>query len=131
MDSLKIEWPSGLVEVQTNVAVDQFLTVSEGTISSVDDAETSAPPAAFVLLQNYPNPFNPSTIISFSLPRATVVELAVYDLAGRAVVTLVNGFKNAGGYELTFDARHLPSGVYVYSLRAGDFVQSRKMILLQ
>lgn len=143
IDSLKIEWPSGKVDFLINVAADQFLTVTEGTISAVDDAEASTAPAAFALHQNYPNPFggaatspatsggNSSTIIGFSLPRATVVELAVYDLAGREVVTLVNGFKNAGEHELTFEARHLPSGVYVYRLRAGDVVQSRKMILLR
>ncbi len=88
-------------------------------------------PGKFALLQNFPNPFNPTTDIGFSLPRATVVELIVFDLAGREVAKLVSGYKNAGEHRLTFAARHSPSGVYVYRLRAGGFVQSRKMILLR
>ncbi|MGH7594781.1 MAG: FG-GAP-like repeat-containing protein [bacterium] len=131
IDSLKIEWPSGLVEIQTNIAADQFLTMTEGIVSVVDDTDAPTSLTAFALHQNYPNPFNPSTIIGFSLPRATVVELIVFDLAGREVMKLASGFKSAGKHELAFEARHLSSGVYVYRLRTGDFVQSQKMILLR
>ncbi len=88
-------------------------------------------PQGFALQQNYPNPFNPSTTIGFSLPRATFVELSVFDLAGREVMKLVNGFKSAGKHELRFEVRNLPGGVYVCRLRAGHFVQSQKMILLR
>ena len=97
-------------------------------------------PEAFHLSQNYPNPFNPSTVISYQLPVAGHVTLKVFDLLGRELVTLVDEFKNAGTYNSQFSIINLPagrqgsqlsSGVYFYTLRAGTFSQSRKMILLK
>jgi hypothetical protein len=86
---------------------------------------------AFALVQNYPNPFNPSTTIEFEVPSLEFVGLKVYDVLGREVATLVNEKKAAGTYEVTFDASHLPSGVYFYRLEAGSFVQTRKMLLVR
>jgi hypothetical protein len=83
------------------------------------------------LHQNYPNPFNPTTIIGYQLPGVSDVKLAVFDLLGREVAVLVNERKNAGGYEVKFDATGLSTGVYFYRLTAGDFVQIRKLLLLQ
>jgi len=88
-------------------------------------------PSDFVLEQNYPNPFNPSTNIRFSLPEANQVTLKVYDMLGQEVVTLVNEFINAGSYEVTFDASNLPTGIYTYSLTAGDFQSVKKMMLIK
>ena len=85
----------------------------------------------FKLYQNYPNPFNPRTVVSFSLPVVSDVVLKVYDIQGREVETLVNERLNAGTYESTFDASRLPSGVYFYKLTAGDFTETRKMMLLK
>ena len=88
-------------------------------------------PGSFRLEQNYPNPFNPSTTIAFSLPRSETVELVVYNLLGEAVVTLVDETLEAGAYEYDFRAGNLPSGVYFYSLKAGEFNQTRRMMLLK
>jgi hypothetical protein len=85
----------------------------------------------FSLEQNYPNPFNPNTIIGFNLPNKSFVELKVYDILGREVAIILNEEKNAGLNEVLFNASSLSSGVYLYRLRAGNFIQTRKMILLK
>ena len=85
----------------------------------------------FILFQNYPNPFNPATIIRYELPKRSFMSIKVYDLLGREVATLVNEEKSAGEYEVEFDASALTSGIYFYQLKAGDFGQTKKMILLK
>jgi hypothetical protein len=86
-------------------------------------------PQAYSLEQNYPNPFNPVTTINYAIPKAGKVELKIYDVLGREVAVLVNEFKQAGSYKADFDASNLASGVYLYTLRSGDFTASKKMIL--
>lgn len=88
-------------------------------------------PETYTLKQNYPNPFNPSTTIRFALPEAGDVQLVVYDMLGREVATLVDDHKQAGSYDVRFDAGHLSSGVYIYQLRAGDFVESKRLMLVK
>jgi len=88
-------------------------------------------PKEFGLSQNYPNPFNPSTTISYQLPAVSHVALKVYDALGREVATLVNEVKWAGSYEVKFDASNLPSGVYFYRLTAGNFVATKKLLLVK
>ncbi len=88
-------------------------------------------PKEFTLLQNYPNPFNPTTKIRWQSPISSHQTLKIYDLLGREVATLVNEFKPAGSYEINFDASNLSSGVYYYQLRAGDFIEIKKMIYLK
>ncbi|HEX7343567.1 MAG TPA: T9SS type A sorting domain-containing protein, partial [bacterium] len=78
-----------------------------------------------------PNPFNPTTTLSFELPQAGSVKLSVYNVTGREVATLVNGWRDAGNHEVTFDATGLASGLYVYQLTAGDFHAIGKMMLLK
>jgi hypothetical protein len=87
----------------------------------------------FSLKQNYPNPFNPSTLISYHLPVGSFVSLNVYDVAGRKVATLVNEFKDAGDYNTEFNTQNyfMPSGVYFYKLTAGEYLSTRKMILIK
>ncbi|QQS36377.1 MAG: T9SS type A sorting domain-containing protein [Ignavibacteriales bacterium] len=93
----------------------------------------------FVLEQNYPNPFNPTTKIGFSIPTVTLrqaqsdtrVTLKVFDVLGNEVATLVDEYREAGKYEIEFDAGNLSSGVYYYQLKAGSFTQIRKMILIK
>ncbi|MGC9092080.1 MAG: T9SS type A sorting domain-containing protein [Bacteroidota bacterium] len=85
-------------------------------------------PGSFALEQNYPNPFNPSTTISFDVPKQSHLRLAIYDVLGREVKTLVDEEKNPGRYSVTFDASNLPSGVYLYRLEAGSFSEVRKMV---
>jgi hypothetical protein len=90
-------------------------------------------PLTYSLSQNYPNPFNPSTIIKYSVAQAGQVELKVYNMLGQEVITLVNEFKNAGSYEARFNAAgmNLSSGVYLYRIRAGSFVQTKKLVLIK
>jgi hypothetical protein len=86
-------------------------------------------PGSFALQQNYPNPFNPKTVVGSQLPVVSNVRIVIYDLLGREVAVVVNERRPAGFYEDSFDARGLASGVYVYRMTAGSFVQSRKMVL--
>ncbi len=88
-------------------------------------------PSTFQLYQNYPNPFNPTTTIRYALPKSSIVTVKIYDILGREVKTLLHEVKPAGQYNLRFDASNLASGIYFYVLRAGDFVQTKKMILLK
>ncbi len=88
-------------------------------------------PITFALHQNYPNPFNPTTVIRYQLPTATPVRLEVFDVLGRNVSSLVNARQSAGDYSVSFNAANLSSGVYFYRLQAGDFVQTRKMVLMK
>ncbi|MFZ1280236.1 MAG: M28 family peptidase [Ignavibacteriaceae bacterium] len=85
----------------------------------------------FALDQNYPNPFNPSTKINYSIKEKSNVELKIFDLLGGEVATLVNEEKSPGNYEVIFDASNLSSGVYLYTIKAGSFVQTRKMLLMK
>ncbi|MGH7595305.1 MAG: T9SS type A sorting domain-containing protein [bacterium] len=88
-------------------------------------------PYNFSLSQNYPNPFNPSTTISFFLPSSQLVTLKVYDPYGREVETLMRGRIAAGSYEISFDGSKLTSGIYLYRLQAGEYVETKKMILVK
>jgi parallel beta-helix repeat protein len=85
----------------------------------------------FALGQNYPNPFNPSTIIRYQVPAAGNVELKVFDVLGKEIAELVNGIQSAGTYSSTFNASNLPSGMYFYTLKAGNTVETKKMLLLK
>jgi hypothetical protein len=88
-------------------------------------------PKGYALSANYPNPFNPSTKISFSVPRTGDVSLKVYDMLGKEVTTLVDKEMNAGSYTVDFNASNLASGVYLYRIQSGSFVQTRQMVLLK
>jgi len=101
------------------------------SIVSVRELATGEIPTDYILSQNYPNPFNPSTTIEFGLPKSEYVKLVVYDVLGRQVAELVNDNLNAGYYKVNFDASNLSSGVYFYSLKAGDFVSVKKLILMK
>ncbi len=94
-------------------------------------AATNEVPGEFTLLSAYPNPFNPTTNISFALPQAAKVSLSVYDVSGRLVATLVDGWRDAGMHDAVFDASALASGVYVYRLSAGDVTMQNKMVLMK
>jgi hypothetical protein len=88
-------------------------------------------PKEFVLKQNYPNPFNPTTTIRYVIPERALVTIKIYDILGDEITTLVNEEKPIGNYEVDFIASNLSSGVYFYKLTAGDFIQTKKMILLR
>ena len=88
-------------------------------------------PVDYYLSENYPNPFNPSTKIKYSIPQTSFVTLKIYDILGREIETLVNEEKNVGYYEVNFDANRLASGIYIYKMQAGNFISSKKFILLR
>jgi hypothetical protein len=96
-------------------------------------------PSGFVLEQNYPNPFNPSTIIKYNLPSSLqggesgvrLVTLKIYNLLGKKLATLVNEQQAPGNYEVKFNGSNLASGVYIYRLQAGNFVSTKKLMLLK
>lgn len=103
-----------------------------GTFEYSDIVEIEVTPVLeYQLAQNYPNPFNPSTVISFTVAERSNISLSVFNILGEQVATLVNGMKDAGNYQVEFNAVDLPSGMYVYRLEAGNFVSTRKMMLLK
>lgn len=106
-----------------------YLNIKDTTTSSVDDS--SPLPDQFRLNQNYPNPFNPSTKISFSVPRRADVSIRVYNALGQIHTVLLNRTLEAGNYDVDFDASVLASGVYFYRMEAGEYFQTRKMILIK
>lgn len=97
-------------------------------VTGVEDQDV---PVTFALDQNYPNPFNPSTTIKYSVPQVSEVSLKVYDVLGREVATLVDAQQAQGTYQVNFDASNLASGMYIYTIKAGSFVSSKKMLLMK
>ena len=95
------------------------------------ESDSISIPDKFELSQNYPNPFNPSTAIRYQLPMTSHISLKVYDVLGNEVLTLIDQEKPAGSYEAEIDASQLSSGVYLYKIQAGSFVETKKMILLK
>jgi hypothetical protein len=111
------------------VSAQYYHISTEIIIVGVDD-DISAP-LEFTLVQNYPNPFNPSTSIKYSLAEQSPVSLKVYDILGNEVATLVNTSQGTGVYEVNFNASNLASGLYFYTLKAGNFTSTKKMMLLK
>jgi hypothetical protein len=105
---------------------DEVQQVYEGT-TGLDDKSSTVP----VLTQNYPNPFSSSTTIMYSLARKTQTEIAVYDLLGHKVATLVHEYQNAGTYKVIWDASRFSAGVYIYQLKTNDFILTEKMKLIK
>jgi photosystem II stability/assembly factor-like uncharacterized protein len=99
-------------------------------ITSIKNEKVQVP-NNFFLFQNYPNPFNPSTTINYTVPKKSFVTIKVYDILGREVKTLINDEKPAGNYSVNFAANNLASGIYFYTIKAGSFVQTKKMVLLK
>jgi hypothetical protein len=97
-------------------------------VAAVDEKHNEVP-SSFALLQNYPNPFNPSTTITYELPRTATVSLRIFNTLGQEVASLVNERKEAGYYQATWNAT-MPSGIYFYRLQAGEYVETKKMVLL-
>jgi hypothetical protein len=95
------------------------------------EIEANVSPTYFTLEQNYPNPFNPNTTIKYGIPKKNYVRLIIYDSSGQEVKKLVDDFKEAGTYHIQFDGAKLSSGVYYYTLASGNFISTRKMILIK
>lgn len=113
----------------TNPSSFSRLESINGSTVAIKDKKNQ--PHGFKLTQNYPNPFNPTTKISFTIPKQSHVVLTVYNSLGQKIATLVNGVKQSGSYEVTFDASNLSSGIYLYRLKTGQNILTRKMLLLK
>jgi hypothetical protein len=133
IDSLKIEWQSGLVQHFINIQSNQIINIEEGQVSIGIQQNGTEAPEGFRLYQNYPNPFNPVTKLKFDLPGSGFTSLVIYDITGKSVSTIVNTDLKPGSYVAYWNAesRAISSGVYFYVLRSGDFVDSKKMILVK
>jgi len=130
LDSLSSAGIFGYMKKITNLWADPSLKLkyditldAEGIVSEI--------PNDYVLSQNYPNPFNPTTNIKFRISEYECVSLKVYDVLGSEIVTLVNQEKSAGNYKVEFDGANLTNGIYFYQLRAGNSVETKKMLLLK
>ena len=122
----------GVTSNSFNIDKVGFWYLSIDLITSVEQVQTSDNlPTEFRLQQNYPNPFNPRTTIRFAIPQRSHVTLALYDILGRNVATLVDERLRPGEYNVVLDASALASGVYVYRIQAGEFVRSMKLMLLK
>lgn len=99
--------------------------------TDVPEDDNASLPRKLHVEQNYPNPFNPSTEIGYSLPTATHVTLEVYNLTGQRVATLVNSDQATGTHTVRWDASQYASGVYMYRLTAGEFTETKKMLLIK
>ena len=149
-DGVQLSWVKESVDISNFIGEQvqfRFLLRSDGYVTKdgwyVDDINlivyeyvpTNVEPtiiaSEYKLQQNYPNPFNPSTIINYQLPESGFVSLIVFDVLGNEVAKLVDEYKQSGNFEVTFDASNLPSGVYFYTLNAGDFVSTQKMMLIK
>ena len=116
----------------TAYVIDNLTTDSVSTVSNISEKFAQHMlPAQINLEQNYPNPFNPSTRINYSLPKSDLVNIIVYDSQGREVDVLVNEFKNQGSHTIEFDGSGLSSGIYYYRVQAGNFINTKKMILMK
>lgn len=135
-DLVDLNMDNRLDIVHDDVWYGVYITFNEDTISSVDDNYNEI--EDFYLAQNYPNPFNPITKIKYSIPQSSFVVLKVYDVLGNEIGTLVNEEKPSGVYEVEFNASNLPdgkaglsSGIYFYQLQAGNFISTKKLVLLK
>jgi len=124
-----IIWSAGTSSFMSDQHIYTVLKYEQDQVVSVTEGEQL--PSKTRLFQNFPNPFNPTTHLRFEVPGSGAVSLKVYDLLGREVATLVDEVRAAGNYEVRFDAAGFASGVYLYRLQAGDFVQTRTMLLLK
>lgn len=120
------QFPTSLTQSYNRANIQLEISLMTGI-----ETNTVSIPQAFSLSQNYPNPFNPETKIRYSLPKQTFVNLKVYDLLGKEVMTLVNGEKPAGSYDVSFNGINLSSGVYFYKMETPDFTEIKRMVLIK
>jgi hypothetical protein len=128
--SVKIAFAIGTLANGDEIWFDA-VSMLKANSTSVEFNQIRTVPANYHLLQNYPNPFNPTTVIAYELPVASHAILKIYDIVGRDVATLVNEKKEAGRYDVRFDASRFASGIYFYKLQAGNFSSLKKLVLVK
>ncbi|HEY5124791.1 MAG TPA: FG-GAP-like repeat-containing protein [Ignavibacteria bacterium] len=137
IDSIKIVWPSGIIDKYGLIQPNRFLTAVEGQSLTIIEFKENVVPTEFALEQNYPNPFNPVTKIRFEIPlskggqRGLYSTLKVFDILGKEITTLVNESLQPGMYEVTFDGTQYTSGVYFYRLSSDDYTDTKKMLMIK
>lgn len=119
------------LKLSGNISNTLYVPVTLHATGPVGVDELSGLPTTFALEQNYPNPFNPVTVIKYSLPRASHVSITAYNILGQMVATLADEMKEVGYHQVEFDGRSLASGVYFYRIESGDFVATKKLLLLK
>ncbi len=124
-------YESGVTTFPPTDANRSVFYVAQHTFSTTGVDDVTGTPARYALDQNYPNPFNPSTKISYTIPTSSNVKISVTNVLGQEVATVVNEFKTAGQHDATFSAQGLPSGIYFYTLKAGQFSETKKMVLMK
>ena len=121
----------GLQLLDTRTASDHFPKVADLSFDTITSVPYQNNLVAFNLEQNYPNPFNPKTNIGFRIPDFGFVSLKVYDILGNSVATLMNDYVSAGDYKVEFNSSELPSGIYFYQLKSGNYLETKKMVVLK
>ena len=142
--SWNLEMNIGILPVETYGYSGHILHGNGNTVMLISDStvyrrtsitETgeinSGIPKNYSLKQNYPNPFNPSTVIKYSLLKQTMVKIIIYDISGKEISRLINNVQTAGNHEITFNGNNLSSGTYFYKIEAGDYTDTKKMILIK
>jgi hypothetical protein len=119
-----------IYKLKLNTDTRKFKPIKDTTISGIKDYANNNPDN-FILEQNYPNPFNMETIIRYELKKSANVKLELYDVLGREVASLVNEVMQPGKYSMSWNAEGVQSGVYFYRLSAGNYTQTRKLLLLR
>ena len=124
--------PSLVLDSRFTSGTTHFLkTMKFHLIGTTGVDNRSESPTSFDLLQNYPNPFNPSTTINYSVANSGLVSVKIFNILGEEITKLVNGYKNAGSYSVNFEASNLSSGIYFYTMTSGNFVSTKKMVVLR
>jgi photosystem II stability/assembly factor-like uncharacterized protein len=130
ISDLTIVYPNRSLRATTHGNGNWQRKLVENPVTNINGNNTSTP-EKFSLSQNYPNPFNPVTVISYNVPQASYVSLRVYDIQGKEIAVLVNGRVMPGSYDIEFNASALASGIYFYKLRAGNFSETKRMMLVK
>ena len=129
--SAELQWNVAAYDGQDSTLSSNGPAVLVVDIQGVLGTEGNVLPAAYALQQNYPNPFNPATVIRFSVAEKQAASLQIFDITGRLVETIINEPFAPGEHEVTWQAGHLPSGTYFMQMKSGNFVKTRKMVLLK
>jgi hypothetical protein len=122
---------ASIIITSTSMNSPTTIKVAGNAIPLTSVKEKKGIPSTFGLDQNFPNPSNPTTTINYTIPTRSHITLSVFNTLGQKVAELVNGEKDAGAYEVTFDASALASGVYLYRIEAGSFVQTKKLVVVK